>query len=157
MGALILNRRREMLLVRSQKWGNRYTIAGGHVEAGESLVSALRREIKEEVGLEIRRIRLLTVQEAIFSTEFWKPRHFIFFDFVCTASGGTPTADLKEIQEVLWVKPGRALAMNLDGFTRRMVEVFVAQDRSGKAGEVRLYEPSARSSCRKRHQRTASD
>ncbi len=116
-----------MLLVRSRKWGDRLTIAGGHVEVGETLVDALRREIREEVGIEIQDARFLMVQEAIFSKEFWKPRHFVFFDFVCRGVEAEPRVDGVEVQDFLWVEPGRALAMNLDSFTRRMVERYLSQ------------------------------
>ncbi len=128
VGALILNDRREMLLVKSHKWGDKYTIAGGHVEVGKTLEQALKREIREEVGLEIRDVRFLVTQEAIFSDEFWKPRHFIFFDFVCRAPGGKPRVDGTEIQSFEWVDPRRALGLNPDSFTRRMVEKFVSAD-----------------------------
>ncbi len=126
VGALILNGKGEMLLVRSHKWGDRYTIAGGHVEVGETLVEALEREIREEVGLGISGVRFLMVQEAIFSPEFWKPRHFVFFDFVCMSAGGEVNVDGKEIQSAVWVEPRVALGMELDSFTRRMVEEFVS-------------------------------
>ncbi len=125
VGALILNSNGEMLLVSSQKWGDRLTIPGGHVELGETLVSALRREVKEEVGLEIGDVRLLQVQEAIFSGEFWKRRHFIFFDYVCRATGGALSPDGTEIQGCVWVLPRKALSLKLDSYTRKMVETYV--------------------------------
>jgi nucleoside triphosphatase len=127
VGALILNRRGEMLLVRSHKWKDRYTIAGGHVEVGETLVEALKREIKEEVGLDITDVRFLMVQEAILSKEFWEPRHFIFFDFVCQSAAGNPRPDGSEIQGCRWVKPRRALRMKLDSFTRNTVKRFLSE------------------------------
>jgi nucleoside triphosphatase len=126
VGALILNGKGEMLLVRSEKWGDLYTIAGGHVELGETLVDALKREIKEEVGLDIYDIRLLMTQEAIFSRQFWKRRHYIFFDFVCRSRNDNVVVDGKEIQGFAWVEPSKALKMELDEYTRRMIERFLA-------------------------------
>lgn len=127
VGALILNRKGKMLLVKSHKWGDRYTIPGGHVELGEGLVPALKREIKEEVGLEISDVRFLMVQEAVFSKEFWKPRHFIFFDFVCRSKTTRVRVDGKEIQDHRWVDQGRALRLKLDSFTKKMVETFLEE------------------------------
>lgn len=116
-----------MLLVKSHKWGRLYTIPGGHVEVGEGLIAALKREVKEEVGLDIKKVRFLAVQEAIFTEEFWKPRHFIFFDFVCSALSDRVKVDCDEIQGYRWVKPERALRFRLDSFTRKMVKTFLSE------------------------------
>jgi nucleoside triphosphatase len=137
VGALVLNDEGEMLLVRSVKWGDKYTIAGGHVEVGEGLVEALRREIREEVGLEITGVRFFMTQEAIYSEEFWEPKHFIFFDYACRSRGGTPRVDGKEIQSFRWVRPERALALRLDSFTRRMVERFVSEGKTTRTRNAR--------------------
>jgi nucleoside triphosphatase len=134
VGALILNATGKMLLVRSHKWGKRYTIAGGHVEVGESLVAALRREIKEEVGIRIKEVELLLIQEAIFSPEFWKPKHFIFFDFVCRARDEQPKIDRNEIQSSSWVEPIEALNMDIDSYTRKMIEVYLSKVGRGHLG-----------------------
>ena len=116
--------------MKSHKWGKRYTIAGGHVEVGETLVEALKREIKEEVGLDIRDVKLLMTQEAIFSRQFWKKRHFIFFDFVCRSRKGEVRVDGDEIQSYEWVEPRSALRLRLDDYTRNMVRRFVTSRRA---------------------------
>jgi len=136
VGALILNARGEMLLVKSVKWGDRLTVAGGHVEVGETLEAALKREIKEEVGLVIRDIRLLMVQQAIFSRDFYRRRHFIFFDYVCRAVGDRPKLDGVEIQGFRWVLPKKALGLPLEKFTRRMVRKYLA-GATGPEGPLR--------------------
>ena len=142
VGAIILNGRGEMLVVRSHKWGDRYTIAGGHVEVGETLEAALRREIREEVGLEIKDIRFLMTQEAIFSREFWEKRHFIFFDFVCNCRSEHVRVDGKEIQSFEWVKPEKAVGMKLDTFTANMVKAFLStMGRRPRAGNRRKAGP----------------
>ncbi len=141
VGAIILNRKGQMLIVRSHKWGDRYTIAGGHVEVGERLEDALRREIREEVGLEIEEVRFLMTQEAIFSREFWERRHFVFFDYVCRCRNEKVRVDGEEIQSFKWVQPEKALKMKLDSFTAKMVRAFLAETgvrpRSGPGGRVR--------------------
>jgi len=48
VSALIYNPQDQILLCRSHKWDDRYSIPGGHVEYGETLEEALRREIDEE-------------------------------------------------------------------------------------------------------------
>ena len=137
VGAMILNRMGEMLLVRSHKWADKLTVAGGHVEVGETLEAALVREIREEVGLDVTDVQFLLVQEAIYSTEFWRPRHFIFFDFICRAVGESPTPDGAEIQSCSWVSPKKALRLDLDTYTRRMVEAYLARGGHERAANLR--------------------
>jgi len=44
-------REKEVLLVKTHKWGDRYSMVGGKVRRNERLDDALLREIKEETGL----------------------------------------------------------------------------------------------------------
>src|SRR3989338_5287849 len=41
---------KEILLVKTHKWGGRYSIVGGKVKRNEKLDDALKREVKEETG-----------------------------------------------------------------------------------------------------------
>ena len=46
VGALIINNKKEILLVKSHKWlNNKYSVPGGHVEIGESFEEAIIREV----------------------------------------------------------------------------------------------------------------
>ena len=60
MGALVVNSNGEILLVKSYKWGSKYTVPGGHIELGERSEVAVRREVKEEVGLEVEPTHIKT-------------------------------------------------------------------------------------------------
>ncbi len=124
-GGFIVNPRGEVLLCRSEKWLDKYTIPGGHIELGERIEDALKREVKEEVGLDVEPMKLLLMQEAIYSKEFYKPRHFIFMDYLCRSKSAIVHIDNKEIQSYLWVNPERALKMNLDVFTRRLLKEYL--------------------------------
>jgi len=53
VGALIVDQQGKILLARSHKWFDKYTLPGGHIEVGESMADAVRREVKEEVGLDV--------------------------------------------------------------------------------------------------------
>lgn len=119
VGALIFNRQDKLLLVKSPKWLDKYTIPGGHIELGEDFKTALVREVKEEVGLDIEVKDLLNWQEAIYSKEFYKPKHFIFFDFYCTTNSAKVKIDGREITDYIWIDPKKALKTSLESFTRR--------------------------------------
>ena len=124
VGALILNKG-ELFLVKSWKWGDRFTIPGGHVELGEKMEDAVRREVKEEVGINLSDVKFHYVQEGIYSKEFFKPKHFIFLDFICKTKSSKCKLDKDEIQECIWVKPENALNLNIDSFTRNSIKKYL--------------------------------
>lgn len=125
VGALIVNKEGKILLVKSHKWFDKYTLPGGHIEVGETMVEAVKREVKEEVGLDIQVGHLLLMQEAIFAAEFYKKRHFIFIDFACRARDDQVKLDQDELQEYLWIYPGAAYNLKLDSFTRKTIDKFM--------------------------------
>ena len=121
VGALIFNPEGKMLLLKSHKWRDRYVIPGGHVELGETLEEALRREVKEETRLDIHDIEFILFQEFIFDESFWEKRHFIFFDYACKTDSTNVSLD-SEAQEYVWVSPEDALTLPVDSYTRRTIE-----------------------------------
>ena len=125
VGALIVNGKGEILLVRSYKWGTKYTVPGGHIELGERSETAVKREIKEEVGLEAEPVRLLLVQEAIYPADYIKHEHYIFLDYLCRTSSSEVKLDGKEIQEYVWITASEALQLDLESFTRNLVEAYM--------------------------------
>jgi nucleoside triphosphatase len=125
VGALIVNGKGEILLVRSYKWGTKYTVPGGHIELGERSETAVKREVKEEVGLEAEPVRLLLVQEAIYPADYIKHEHYIFLDYLCLTNSSDAKLDGKEIQEYVWTTPSEALRLDLESFTRNLVEAYM--------------------------------
>jgi 8-oxo-dGTP diphosphatase len=88
MGVLVMRNGQVLLGKRRGSHGAGYYAApGGHIEYGESFEAAARREVREETGLEITELRLLTVGNYLFSREDGA-RHYIDVDFVCEASAG---------------------------------------------------------------------
>lgn len=126
VGALIFNKQGKILLVKSHKWRNKYVMVGGKIELGETMEGALKREIKEETGLDIYDIEFICFQEFIFGKEFYKKKHFIFFDFACK----TDSEDVKlnrEAQEYVWVYPEEASKIDLEPYTRKIIEKYLKE------------------------------
>ena len=125
VGALIVNKEGRILLTKSHKWFDKYTLPGGHIEVGETMKEAVIREVKEEVGLDVEVAEMLLMQEAIFAQEFWKRKHFIFFDFLCKSKDQQVKLDGRELQECVWEYPGAAFRLELDSFTRKTLEKYL--------------------------------
>lgn len=129
VGGLVQRSDGKVLLCESHKWPGKYTVPGGHVELGETCEEALVREIREEVGLKIEVLDLLSIQQVIYPNEFWKRAHFIFFDYLCAANGiQTVKVDMEEIQNTVWVNPKDALDLKIDRYLRHFIMRFL--DRS---------------------------
>ncbi len=125
VGALIVNKQGKILLTKSHKWFDKYTLPGGHIEVGETMKEAVAREVKEEVGFDVEVAEMLLMQEAIFAVEFWKRKHFIFFDFLCKSKDQQVKLDGRELQEYVWKYPGAAFRLNLDSFTKKTLEKYL--------------------------------
>ena len=121
------------MLVKSYKWGNRYTVPGGHIELGELSRAAIKREVKEEVGLDVEPVKLLLVQEAIYPPDYIKHEHYIFMDYLCRTDSTNVSLDGKEIQEHLWTSPDEALKLDLESYTRNLVMEYLRTGPSAKA------------------------
>ena len=96
-----------------------YSLIAGFVEAGESAEDAVRREVREEVGLEIKNIRYLYSQS-------WPFPDSLMLGFTADYAGGEITVDGEEIVEAdfysidnLPVLPGHG------SIARRIIEEYI--------------------------------
>ena len=134
---LIVNAAGRLLLMRSHKWRDKWVVPGGHIELGERMDDALRRELREETSLEIHDIRLLLHQEFVYDDAFWERRHFIFFDFLCRTDEREVQLN-SEAQAYRWVTVEEAFEMPIEPYTRRLIEAYV-----DTSGLPRAHLPSA--------------
>ncbi|MCK5794324.1 MAG: NUDIX domain-containing protein [Anaerolineales bacterium] len=123
VGALIFNDKNQLLIVKTHKWKGDYTIPGGHVEMGEYLEDALKREILEETGLNMVKAKYLCYQEFVFDDSFWEKRHFIFFDFVCRVEDGVVQLN-EEAQNYAWVDIDKIDDYPVDGYVKHSLDLI---------------------------------
>ena len=121
VGALIFNQQGKIFLMRSPKWGGKFCLIGGHIELGETIEQAIRREVKEETNLNVFDIQFLGVQEFIFGEEFHKKRHFIFLDHFCKTKDTDIILDGTEGIEYVWVTTDESLALPLNPYTKNTI------------------------------------
>ncbi len=131
VGVLISNSRGEIFLARSlTKWHGRWIIPGGHLEYGETLQECVERETREELGVEIKDIEFLQIQEAPPPLEeYYKPeKHFIFVNFAARLKEDHAPIKLEnsELQEFCFIDPQEALAkLEINAPTRRLLEKVI--------------------------------
>ena len=131
VGVFIFNPAGELLLLKSHKWPGWYVIPGGHVELGERIEEAAIREAKEETGLDVYDLEFINFQEFIYDPSFWKPKHFIFFDYACR----TDSIDVRlndEAEEYLWLRLDASVDLPLDAYTRTSIEKLIEMRRGSR-------------------------
>jgi 8-oxo-dGTP diphosphatase len=89
-----------VLLARISYGEQSYGPPGGRIEAGESPAAAVRREFKEETGLDVAVERLIGFYS--FTDEDHEARAYAF---LCAIIGGELRLPRDEISEVLWADP----------------------------------------------------
>jgi NAD+ diphosphatase len=84
------------LLARKREWApGRYALVAGFVDNGESLEGAVRREVKEEVGIDVSDIQYVGSQNWPFPSQ-------LMVGFVATYAGGDVTVDPGELEDARW-------------------------------------------------------
>jgi NAD+ diphosphatase len=88
------------LLARNARWpGGMFSCLAGFVEPGESVEAALRREVGEEVGIDVDNPRY-------YASQPWPFPHSLMLGFHARYAGGQIACDGREIAEARWFSPG---------------------------------------------------
>ncbi|KAM3116356.1 NAD(+) diphosphatase [Phormidesmis sp. 146-33] len=93
---VLISRGQEVLLARAPRFRkSMYSVLAGFVEPGESLEETVVREVREEVGIEIKDIRY-------FGSQPWAFPNSLMIGFTATYASGEIVIDPKEIAEAAW-------------------------------------------------------
>ncbi len=115
-----ITRGRRIMLAHNGRFpGNMYSHIAGFVEAGESLEDAVRREIREEVSLEVENIRY-------FDSQQWPMPHSLMLGFTAECPEGEPVPDGEEITDARWFDPEHLPDLPQPGsIARRMLDDYL--------------------------------
>jgi len=129
VGALIVDDQGRLFLsrrgVEAKNERGLWEFPGGSVEYGEKLAEALRREMREEYGLEIQVGDLLDVVDHILPEE---GQHWVSPTFICTVISGEPhILEPAKCAEIGWFAPDQVpegltmtTRINLEHYRRRI-------------------------------------
>jgi 8-oxo-dGTP diphosphatase len=103
VGAVIVKDGKALIVKRANDpYKGQWSIPGGRVELGETLAEAVRREMREETGLEVRVGPLIEVFERVEHEEGRLRYHFVIVDYLCACVGGALCAG-DDAEAVAWV------------------------------------------------------
>ncbi len=106
VGGVVISDGRVLLVRRAgPPLQGRWSIPGGILEVGETLIEGVRRELAEETGIDVRVRTLIEVFERIDRDGSGKLQyHFVVLDYLCEAVGGIAQAG-SDVSEVAWAAP----------------------------------------------------
>jgi ADP-ribose pyrophosphatase YjhB (NUDIX family) len=123
VGALIL-RDNEVLLVQrgSEPYRDRWSIPGGALKLGESLEDGVRREVREEAGLEVSVLGLVELFERVTrDREGEVEYHYVLADYLCEALGGELRAG-DDARDAAWTPRSRIAELAMTDGTAAVIE-----------------------------------
>ena len=120
VAALVTNDKGEILLVNSPWRGWEYP--GGLIEPGESFEAALKREVREESGVEIEITGFVGICKNV-------ARDIVNIDFTARYTGGELTTS-EESTEVGWFAPEKAMEIITFPLTKKRLANMLSGDKT---------------------------
>lgn len=123
IGALIFHRNRILLAERGKEplkgW---WSLPGGVLETGETLVDGIRREVLEETGLDVEPVELAEVFERIMPDGKGRAEyHYVLIDYICRVKGGEARA-ATDVSALAWATRKQLAGYKLTQGTLPVIE-----------------------------------
>uniref|UniRef100_E6PZY7 NUDIX hydrolase n=1 Tax=mine drainage metagenome TaxID=410659 RepID=E6PZY7_9ZZZZ len=143
VGAIVFDADDNLLLIQraTEPAKGRWSIPGGLVELGETLTDAVRRETREETGLEIEPLRIVEVVERIHRDPSPGNRvryHYVLVDYLCRITGDSVNSGLlqaaSDAAQARWICPDQwqqSNPLDMERFTLDVIEKAWRMHRRG--------------------------
>jgi len=143
VGGVIVHRGRAVLIRRgTEPLLGQWSIPGGTIEIAETIEEAVRRELREETGLEVRVLELIELFDRIYlengatpSQDKKKPRyHYVIADYLCELVGGEPRAG-SDVTDLAFAREDELDRFGLTKKARSVLKKAFAMSRARAAGQ----------------------
>jgi ADP-ribose pyrophosphatase YjhB (NUDIX family) len=130
VGAIVLDGPRVLLIQRGKPPGvDQWSIPGGLVDVGERVEAAVRREVAEECGLQVRVHQLVGFVDRILCDAAGRVQyHYVLLDFLATPVDTTVPRAGDDARAVRWATLDEAAGLELSDGLLAMIRRARAMD-----------------------------
>ena len=123
VGGVVIRDERALLIRRgSAPLEGEWSIPGGMLEIGETILEGVQRELLEETAIEVKVLDLIEVFERLTRDEAGKLKyHFVILDYLCEAVRGEARAG-SDVTDVAWARAAELNAYSLTPTATRVIQ-----------------------------------
>ena len=123
VGGVVIRDQRALLIRRgSAPLEGEWSIPGGMLEIGETILEGVQRELLEETAIEVRVLDLIEVFERLTRDEAGKLKyHFVILDYLCEAVRGEAWAG-SDVTDVAWAGESELSEYSLTQTATRVIQ-----------------------------------
>ncbi len=135
VNTLITNSENQILLVheKKEKVFNKLNLPGGHLESGEKIIEGAKREVMEEVGVEVEMLDLIGIYTGVGTS------HYINFIFAANIGNAVPVVNKNEINDLGWYSCDEILNMPDEKILNpRKLRKVISDYLSGNVGSLSM-------------------
>jgi 8-oxo-dGTP diphosphatase len=123
VGGVVIHNERALLIRRgSAPLEGEWSIPGGMLEVGETILDGVKRELLEETAIEVKVLDLIEVFERVTRDEAGQLKyHFVILDYLCEAVRGDAQAG-SDVTDVTWARESELSGYSLTPTATRVIQ-----------------------------------